>query len=201
MRSGFCSPDLPWLDKKFVVPKTLTTKSGLSGPTDVIETEPLGFYPEWDARLLQIFKDGEPALIKTENLLGYGPLNNRAKLDLLKRLHGQWQKITPGGRVGTVDNSGTLACFARDKNGLGILTNEHIGGAVGRQILFRMITEYHSPRLVEPFMTFVRMNVSRISSTIGRAPTALMPHLQGWIPPLMRAKSIRASRLSILTIR
>jgi len=123
-----------WLKPDVVVPTTLTAKGGLSCPTDVIETRPLGFYPDMEARLLHVSTDGKPRLIETEELLGYGPLKNEAKLDLLKRLRGQWQNITPGARIASFKNSGTLSCFAQDDKGLGILTNEHVSGREGNEL-------------------------------------------------------------------
>lgn len=131
-----------WLRSGRAIRPELRGPGNLRCPTDVIESSYTAFDRNMDARLLDIDTDGDPRVIKPEELLGLPSMNSAAKYELLTRLRGQTDAISPGSALSYSDEfdnlySGTLACFARNAAGdLGLLTNKHVGLFVGNELRF-----------------------------------------------------------------
>jgi len=128
----------PWLPPGRLVPDRLTGKDGRFCPTDVISGN-----SDRDVQL-RVFNRWEvdQGLRPLGELVSTIPLTPE-RLKLRDRLRGNTDVLTPGCQLTFQDEegailSGTLACFARDKQDkrLGLLTNQHIGKTPGNVLSF-----------------------------------------------------------------
>ena len=131
-----------WLPNDQIVPKRLETPEGLYCPTDVIDSSHTAFDRDRGSRLMTVDLYGNPGIIGSRELFGYRQLNHESKYNLLNKLRGDTERITPGSKLAFYDEnwaeySATLACFAKDDTGhLGFITNQHVGISVGNTLYF-----------------------------------------------------------------
>lgn len=120
-----------WLEDK---------KRGIRCRTDIVEST--SNVAEDDIQVRVKNPDGDDVYMPCWDLLNDRPLNSDAKRELLERLRGWAEKITPGSQVCGVEAGspyyGTLGCFARDNRTgrLGFITNRHVAGKPGTPLWF-----------------------------------------------------------------
>ncbi len=131
-----------WMPSKDMIPSTLETNDGLFCPTDVINSSLTQFDSNKVVDLVTLKNTGQYGAINARALFGYRPLSHPSKYDLLDRLKGDAETITPGARIAFNDSAdspswATLACFAKNSAGKpGFITNQHVGQKKGNKIYF-----------------------------------------------------------------